>query len=477
MHNNNNNHYMSMGEHTFHTPSFGDEGFDIPSMANQVNNSNTSSNCNTVSSPSNSSADSIITSHTQPQPALAYQHTQQMMNHHHAQDTSGMQGMNTHNTHHSHQSAYQQPLYLTGHEHGLGLNVSSSYSQPSYTPLNNTNASNGSQNGMMYHRHHQAPNQQQQQQQQHHHQQQHPNMIQPTHLHYTNMGPPATSPLTPSLDMQHRHSNPTPTPEGINTTSDDSDDSTPHQTMLANKRERLSPEPIDGCGGIMKMQQKKPKPTKKKKKRDPNEPQKPVSAYALFFRDTQAAIKGKNPNASFGEVSKIVASMWDSLDADHKNVYKKKTEAAKKDYLKALAAYRASLVSKGGETDSNMYAGGYVGSYGGVYNGYSPPAGLPSPPMSVPSPHSQVHGQVKKSNMMMDNRVPVMNNHTQNHNQSQQTTGLIGNHNQGGPVLNHLSQHPQGGLPPSPQQSQPPTPPTNVSSYWPWCFNPTQNSH
>lgn len=27
-------------------------------------------------------------------------------------------------------------------------------------------------------------------------------------------------------------------------------------------------------------------------------------------------------------------------------VYKKKTEAAKKDYLKALAAYRASLVSK-----------------------------------------------------------------------------------------------------------------------------------
>lgn len=46
----------------------------------------------------------------------------------------------------------------------------------------------------------------------------------------------------------------------------------------------------------------------------------PVSAYALFFRDTQAAIKGQNPNASFGEVSKIVASMWDSLDTEAKNV-------------------------------------------------------------------------------------------------------------------------------------------------------------
>ncbi|XP_054074412.1 TOX high mobility group box family member 2 isoform X4 [Rissa tridactyla] len=91
---------------------------------------------------------------------------------------------------------------------------------------------------------------------------------------------------------------------------------------------------------------KKPKSQKKKKKKDPNEPQKPVSAYALFFRDTQAAIKGQNPNATFGDVSKIVASMWDSLGEEQKQAYKRKTEAAKKEYLKALAAYRASLVSK-----------------------------------------------------------------------------------------------------------------------------------
>ncbi|KAM4605426.1 TOX high mobility group box family member 4 isoform 2-T2 [Polymixia lowei] len=85
---------------------------------------------------------------------------------------------------------------------------------------------------------------------------------------------------------------------------------------------------------------------KRKKKKDPNEPQKPVSAYALFFRDTQAAIKGQNPNASFGEVSKIVASMWDSLAEEQKQVYKRKTEAAKKEYLKALAAYRANQLSQ-----------------------------------------------------------------------------------------------------------------------------------
>ena len=92
---------------------------------------------------------------------------------------------------------------------------------------------------------------------------------------------------------------------------------------------------------------KKPKVSKRKKKRDPNEPNKPVSAYALFFRDSQASIKVANPNAAFGDVSKIVASMWDNLDPDSKANYKKRTENAKKDYLKKLAAYRASLVSKG----------------------------------------------------------------------------------------------------------------------------------
>uniref|UniRef100_A0A2K5P3N8 TOX high mobility group box family member 4 n=1 Tax=Cercocebus atys TaxID=9531 RepID=A0A2K5P3N8_CERAT len=84
---------------------------------------------------------------------------------------------------------------------------------------------------------------------------------------------------------------------------------------------------------------KKQKVSKKRKKKDPNKPQKPVSVYALFFRDTQAAIKGQNPNATFGEVSKIVASMWDSLGEKQKQVYKRKTEAVKKEYLKALTAY------------------------------------------------------------------------------------------------------------------------------------------
>uniref|UniRef100_UPI00358ECE17 TOX high mobility group box family member 3-like isoform X2 n=1 Tax=Myxine glutinosa TaxID=7769 RepID=UPI00358ECE17 len=129
---------------------------------------------------------------------------------------------------------------------------------------------------------------------------------------------------------------------------------------------------------------KKPKTPKKKKKKDPNEPQKPVSAYALFFRDTQAAIKGQNPNATFGEVSKIVASMWDGLAEEQKQAYKRRTEAAKKEYLKALAAYRASLVSKSypepGDNQSPRL------TLGGIPQpGMSPPFTMPAAPMSQSS--------------------------------------------------------------------------------------------
>lgn len=183
--------------------------------------------------------------------------------------------------------------------------------------------------------------------------------------------------------------------------SEDSDDSTPLAQMARAKRP--SSESVEGPA-----RGKKPKVSKKsKKKKDPNEPQKPVSAYALFFRDTQAAIKGSNPNASFGEVSKIVASMWDSLDADHKNVYKKKTEAAKKEYLKALAAYRASLVSKG-EGEGVFGGQGYQFAPG---FGYPPTTSTPVHPQ-VQSP-TQMSPLAKKSpllsSLMADPPPPMMN--------------------------------------------------------------------
>lgn len=76
------------------------------------------------------------------------------------------------------------------------------------------------------------------------------------------------------------------------------------------------------------------------------EPQKPDSAYGLFFRDTQAAIKSENPNVTFDEVSSVVSSMWASLSPEGKKFYKVKTEKAKDKYIKLLAIYRANVSYK-----------------------------------------------------------------------------------------------------------------------------------
>ena len=61
-----------------------------------------------------------------------------------------------------------------------------------------------------------------------------------------------------------------------------------------------------------------PKTRKPRKKKDPNAPSAVSSAYAFFFKDRQASVKAHNPNAKFGEVSKIVASLWEALSEENK---------------------------------------------------------------------------------------------------------------------------------------------------------------
>jgi hypothetical protein len=47
-----------------------------------------------------------------------------------------------------------------------------------------------------------------------------------------------------------------------------------------------------------------------------------------------------------------VAALWDGMEPDSKGAYKRRTEQAKKEYLRQLAAYRATLVAKGNNTES-----------------------------------------------------------------------------------------------------------------------------
>jgi len=198
---------------------------------------------------------------------------------------------------------------------------------------------------------------------------------------------------------------------------------------------------------------KKPKPSRRKKKRDPNEPTKPVSAYALFFRDRQASIKGRNPNLSFGEVSKLVASMWDNLDAESKAHYKKRTEMAKKEYLRQLAAYRASIVSKGHGED--MY--GYMGYGGNNYhmeaNGTMVQNIPPHPHPAQPHPHQKLHPQLGAATYVTNSQ-DYMNQYQQQQTTAHGTDIATGNQTGGIPSLPvHVVVPPEPGSAPPPPVS------------------------
>merc|ERR1711978_612220 len=97
----------------------------------------------------------------------------------------------------------------------------------------------------------------------------------------------------------------------------------------------------------------------------------------------------------------MVAGLWDGLDAEAKSHYKKRTEIAKKEYLRQLAAYRASSLSAAGagagHEAGDLYGGGsYLGGHGGYpaaagYGHLEAGAGMgqniPPPPLPHPPPH------------------------------------------------------------------------------------------
>ena len=45
-----------------------------------------------------------------------------------------------------------------------------------------------------------------------------------------------------------------------------------------------------------------------------------VSTFKICFSETQSIIKSQKTDATFGEISKIVASMWDGLGENEKTV-------------------------------------------------------------------------------------------------------------------------------------------------------------
>jgi len=70
----------------------------------------------------------------------------------------------------------------------------------------------------------------------------------------------------------------------------------------------------------MKNVQKRDKREEKDlgRKKDKNAPKKPCSAFFWFSKEQRPLIKEKNPNATFGDMGKLIGEAWRALTEDDK---------------------------------------------------------------------------------------------------------------------------------------------------------------
>ena len=80
---------------------------------------------------------------------------------------------------------------------------------------------------------------------------------------------------------------------------------------------------------------------KKKAKKDPNAPKRNMSAYFLYSTAVRAEVKQNNPDASFGDLAKIISVAYKELSEKDKQKWEKKAAKEKERYQEQMAVYKS----------------------------------------------------------------------------------------------------------------------------------------
>lgn len=66
-----------------------------------------------------------------------------------------------------------------------------------------------------------------------------------------------------------------------------------------------------------------------------------MSAYFLYSIEARAKVKEENPDASFGDIARIISAQYKELSDKEKSVWEKKAVADKERYDREMADYTA----------------------------------------------------------------------------------------------------------------------------------------
>ena len=78
-----------------------------------------------------------------------------------------------------------------------------------------------------------------------------------------------------------------------------------------------------------------------KKKKDPNAPVAALTAYKFFYKETAQTVRNHNPGVKFGDVSRVVASMWESMADSDKEKYRAMAVEDKERYAREINEYNS----------------------------------------------------------------------------------------------------------------------------------------
>jgi len=82
---------------------------------------------------------------------------------------------------------------------------------------------------------------------------------------------------------------------------------------------------------------------KKKAKKDPNAPKRNMSAYFLFSTHIRPTVKEENPEASFGDIARIISAKYKTLTESESKYWAGKAAEDKERYQREMDAYRSGM--------------------------------------------------------------------------------------------------------------------------------------
>ncbi|KAJ3212409.1 Non-histone chromosomal protein 6 [Entophlyctis luteolus] len=102
----------------------------------------------------------------------------------------------------------------------------------------------------------------------------------------------------------------------------------------------------------------KEKPAKAPRaKKDKNAPKKALSAYLIFANENRARVRAANPDASFGQVGKLLGQEWKEISEAEKQKYVALQEKDKARYTKAMADYKGAEAAADAEEEEEEAGG------------------------------------------------------------------------------------------------------------------------